>query len=1822
MVEKYDDKIDVRFIPLFHRIEVFTKGIMAFFAQFTDTLSPYWSFPPLGLLALWMVVATIVTKPCCIFWANTLKMMAYALMVWTSISGYLVYAGFNDRIKILLGIPLFPAFIMFSGWAVIVAICLKKVRDETLLIQKVPHKKRENVDAWAESLTNYQKGAESVQLSKLDSLSLIDSTAFRFQTHHEILTLIFLLQSNASAGIKQRALQILAYATGSSSGDRLSKEALEQLKTIENHSQSTLSEKLDDSGSDSEDSDDEADKSISVQSRRRLLGYDGTDKDMDEADHHYPALVHVSPLALVDLLAEEFHMSKKRDEASRLKEAQGWLSEKQQQSASAEAAGDDGKKKKKKESKKERKKREAAGPEMTEAYKRTGEVLYMLSRVKRMMTVEMVKNVGDSTPQRFVVNNLLSQLRHNPPDILRLQVEGAGGMGAMMHNEELHDDHLLEHVLELPEDRLNAADETEKDAMHKIKTVRRMYAESEVHQIMKTVMGLPQETLSLREDEFTKDADEYSKNSHLLSQIIRLEEEKKLIDSEITHLQDQAISVVNKVFLMRIFAVYAEAPEFARALLQKLGADQVVRFLMHGDENLQTAATVCLYQCARLDAQCLDELNQIDGALVFVATNMTDPIQNSVITHRIAMDLLVEVAKRFELRKPLIEAGLIGPLLNLGKAYSFLLTTDHHNFNGDELDIASILRDRCMADHQRFGKSQEEDHDENVRPGSEVLTSTRQIHRWCPFKLKGVERLGEHNLLCILRVFQQLTDEDSFRAEFIGRHEGLKWIKNYVYPIQMDNIKLMSMRVIYGMAAEPFGLDDMLFDKKMLSLYNEMWDFKEDESIPEGSALIMHSRSNIVRLKMHRVAEFLSISHINGMRTSSDGKHQVRLVIIRKGQMVKDADGTMHLKKFQGHDPNVLEVARERCIEECMDIMMEGSRSSDESLRTAAVSAMTVLASKVKFLPPKVAENLDVRLLECRKQSIELDDTILYEELCVALVFLRRHVKQAASSGFGFANEEDLFDELWSFHHGPYGKGSMYHWCGSNNMEELIQRPYWDKARAALTPDVTALITGVENSNIQRAASLSRFEHIVTLDEENPDTLDAEKEAKTAVMRESPKQKMIRGFQAGLKLVKARGPQDTDEAKHKKQLKKTMGHVVTEAEAQELEIKRATNEEEQERRLQKQFTNKTRVESTKKSVLPTPPDSPLTSVKVMNPMIMAKVLADNATDGPAPEVIESPDSAPEGEETASVAAINSGNATSSSDEEDAEPKEIAEEYQRGVEIKNQLEAYAEGDNEDKLDFSESHSMRRLIHTVAQQLRLVHYSEFDSVRGHRVLTVHKPRATSAVTAIMKQKLVAFYESTDTLEPLVFEVDAEARKFMHMEAEALELVHYSTYNESGNKVLTIEQPVHTRGEKAGFVQQLVEFASDSKSPETLAFEELDNEMRKFLHKAAEGLGLNHASSTVDGTRVLNISKQTDYEGSGLSAADNLVLRVVGADLVDFDAEQDYTPVLNKHTYFVSKTGRGYHREHGAPMEVVPVPGVADVVGAIEAAGGGGGGGGDGDGDAKQSIQDRVEDTGVKMKMDIKSKVDAAAETENGSKEGDILKRQVVADLVKESLGSVSADIQVGCTVKLPRSDDPDAVYIVKGVDNRLMRRAMIAEVGEEWTTKWAPLADLDLVAPPAASHRKSPVFLAIQPKKLSLQEAAKEADPAKAAVLTAKDTARQMALSEGKTAVQAAFIAGDDVRNLAVQERGRERAHEARLDEINTMKKKTLDEELRRLLADDLDIDDLRKWTDAEKKTRLSEIATQRFGVGGGGDDQDQPEPEVDGNREAKVSSSRR
>lgn len=1356
--------------------------------------------------------------------------------------------------------------------SVIGIVTIHRCNNDIAMLKKVKKKKRNQVAAWAESLTEYQAGAEAIQLAKLDSLHLGTTQGFRFQTHHEVLSLIFILRSNASAGVKQRALQILAFATGSSSSSQLSEKNKRSAAVRLTGDQAA--------GEDEDDTDSSSDEetSISVQSRRRLLGYEGTDQDMDESDHHFPELVLVSPLTLIDLLAQEFELSKKRDDASKQKEANNWITEEKGEEVDAA----DAKKKKKRFGRK--KKEEVVEVNSSEAYKREGEVLFMLHRVKQMLSVEMIEGIGSAAPQQFVVKTLLSHVRKHPPDVLRLQVEGAGGKGIMMGDEHLEDDHLLEHVLELPEALLSrAADETENAAIEKIKKIRRMYAESEVHNIMKTVMHLPNECLELREDAFTTDRDEYERNHVIAKKIVRLEEEKFLIDSEINHLRDQAISIVAKVFLMRVFAVYAEHPQFARKLHQKIGAENIVEYLMHGDENLQTASTVCLYQLARQDAQCLDELDSTEGGLVFVATRMTDPLNCSVITHRIAVDLLVEVAKRFELRRPMVNAGLVGPLLTLAKAYSYILNPNHDSFTGNDSDVGHILQERMEADHETFRDSPEEGYSKNNKPGSKILTDTKQIHRWCPFKLKGVDLLSEHILLSTLRIFQQLTDEDVFRAEFIGRHHGLRWIRDFVYPIPQPNVKLMAMRVLYGMASEPFGLDDILADKKMLAVYDELCDFKAAPELENGSALVMHSRHTTVRLKIHRVAEFLGLQHNNATRKASDGKHTVRLIVIKN---IAQAGESQTAKQWSHSEKDILEVARERTLDECFGICMEASASQDEALRTAATSVLTVLAKNVEFLELETYEKLNARLLECRLNAIETEDDIMYEEICVALVHLRKTKRHLlADFSFGFDSEAELFDVLWMYHHDNLCR---FHAC--DTIEEVIQRPFWDKTRVALTPKVISLITAANPKNLRgelsKESAKLKFMRDVTLDEDTVEhKLDRMEDGGVASHQfkevddaaEKTREKLVSIIRSCLKVVRVRRAQD-DHQKHKNAAaNRALGRIMTAEDIFKLKTKKEGERKAEDKKMDASFLKPKREQLSSTKVKQTP--DAFAGVKIFNPLMMAEMAVqsmDEQSPEPPPTTVTIGEPAPPGfpyafEAEAVTGPPKVGGADSESSdesEEDDANQEFEDLKEQIAEIRRELDEYVAGMETGPMTFEITHKQRKAVHLIAAELKLVHYSQYDDVKQRRVMTIEKPKATDKQKEELKAQLLEFYNSPDGTQAKEFDPnDAELRKYLHTEAEALHIVHYSQWrDELKRKVVIIEKMTESRAEKKAATQQMVEYAADETQTEPILFN-VSNEMRRFLHGICDGLGLVHVSTTEfegEGSfrqrkRVLTVSKR---------------------------------------------------------------------------------------------------------------------------------------------------------------------------------------------------------------------------------------------------------------------------------------------------------------------------------------------------------------------------
>ena len=125
-------------------------------------MSPVYSFPILCSMSIWMVLATSAMKPCCIIWANRLKINAYSMQLWTGISGLIAVWWWEQKIIELHGVPLTPLTIMFIGWAVIIIKNLRDMYDDSVMLVRPKKKDREGVFTLSES-TKYnrkEKGTE------------------------------------------------------------------------------------------------------------------------------------------------------------------------------------------------------------------------------------------------------------------------------------------------------------------------------------------------------------------------------------------------------------------------------------------------------------------------------------------------------------------------------------------------------------------------------------------------------------------------------------------------------------------------------------------------------------------------------------------------------------------------------------------------------------------------------------------------------------------------------------------------------------------------------------------------------------------------------------------------------------------------------------------------------------------------------------------------------------------------------------------------------------------------------------------------------------------------------------------------------------------------------------------------------------------------------------------------------------------------------------------------------------------------------------------------------------------------------------------------------------------------------------------------------------------------------------------------------------------------------------------------------------------------------------------------------------------------------
>ena len=346
--------------------------------------------------------------------------------------------------------------------------------------------------SWTDYLQQERSYQDRLQTTKLNAMRVTqrpDDTEIRFQTHHEILTLIYILRSDASAGTKQRALEILAAATASTSAKAVRLGEIENVLIDAEDTDELPMQQL-------ERIEDNV-YAISVQTRRRLLGFQGNDEDLELQDYHFPQMVLVSPVSLIDLLGEEFELTKGRDTAAREQFEEMWLTKKNQDDDDLTEA--ELKALSKKEKKALAKKKTEV--EFTDSERKTAEILYLFKRAKGLITPGIVQEFSDELPKQFIVNTMLSYVRHHPPDILRLAVSGAGAATMGAEKQEFHDDHLLEHILELPEDRIHGGtDEIEVAALEKIRRLRRMYTSGEIHGLLERIHALPDETLEWHDD--------------------------------------------------------------------------------------------------------------------------------------------------------------------------------------------------------------------------------------------------------------------------------------------------------------------------------------------------------------------------------------------------------------------------------------------------------------------------------------------------------------------------------------------------------------------------------------------------------------------------------------------------------------------------------------------------------------------------------------------------------------------------------------------------------------------------------------------------------------------------------------------------------------------------------------------------------------------------------------------------------------------------------------------------------------------------------------------------------------------------------------------------------------------------------------------------------------------------------------------------------------------------------------------------------------------------------------------------------------------------
>lgn len=286
--------VDVRMPPFFTRLENFVKVLMVICVTVFHSFSPLLSFLAVGLLALYMCRVIQQSQPCCVLWVNSLKLCGYLMQLWAVVVGWVSFVvlpeahieertQFDDGAKVVLQLVVWP------GWAAIMFFCMVRwARHDYVLFRP---NISEDLELFSEAMNPVAKDEFDIdpvgstnskdrfkiqrQLKKLDSLTVSDySGQPRLNFHHQILSLIYLIQDGQTEEIRYRAMMLLA------------------VDVVACHSAQTYA-------------DGKREKERQLAESERLLGVVRAVQD-DFGDSLLTRMVRLTPAMLSDVIAQRF----------------------------------------------------------------------------------------------------------------------------------------------------------------------------------------------------------------------------------------------------------------------------------------------------------------------------------------------------------------------------------------------------------------------------------------------------------------------------------------------------------------------------------------------------------------------------------------------------------------------------------------------------------------------------------------------------------------------------------------------------------------------------------------------------------------------------------------------------------------------------------------------------------------------------------------------------------------------------------------------------------------------------------------------------------------------------------------------------------------------------------------------------------------------------------------------------------------------------------------------------------------------------------------------------------------------------------------------------------------------------------------------------------------------------------------------------------------------------------------------------------------------------------------------------------------------------